>query len=129
MRVVFSNRKPIFAREKRAMVYFLLLQCLTAVSLFGFAALYWNHTVALSVALGGVLSIVPTIFLGLWFFLRKPQKMMRDLYIAELIKLVLIGGLFIAMLRYFDVQLLPFLLGFCGVYAVYFLAPTIMKGI
>lgn len=120
----------IFAKEKRALLRFLFIQCAMALLFWGISKVYFSATVALSVLLGGGLAVVPGLFLSLWFFCRNAQparKVLRDLYIAEAVKLCLIGGLFVVMLHYFDVQLLPFLVGFCGVYAAYFIAPRIMK--
>ena len=125
-----STKKAVFVKEKRALLIFFAWQCLIAIAISAIAAFCWGRVIAVSVLQGGILAIVPAFFLSMWFFLRSPknpQKALRDVTIAEFLKIILICVLFIVMLRYGHIQFLPFLVGFCTTYAVYFIAPIVMK--
>ncbi|MDP1573528.1 MAG: ATP synthase subunit I [Coxiellaceae bacterium] len=125
-----STKKPLFAKEKRALFVFFAWQCSVAIAISAIAAFCWGRVIAVSVLQGGILAIVPALFLSMWFFLRSPknpQKALRDVTIAEFLKIILLCLLFVVMLRYSHILFLPFLAGFCVTYAVYFIAPCVMK--
>lgn len=121
--------RAVFGKEKRAMMLFFVIQCVIAIVLFVLAAYVWGLSIGFSVLQGGVLAIIPAFLLGLWFLYRSPSSStpLRDLYLGEFVKILLIALMFLLMLRYGDVKLLPFLAGFCGTYAAYFVAPLFMK--
>lgn len=133
MRAIFAkNRagKGIFQKEKRSVMIFFGWQAVVAVLISIVAAIFFTREIAVSVFQGGLLAIVPALFLSLWFFLRAPKdskQTLRDVYFAELLKILLLCVLFVMMLRYGHIHFLPFLAGFCLTYMVYFIAPVVMK--
>lgn len=133
MRAIFTQNgrgKPLFAQQKRAVMIFFMWQILIALVICVLFAIFSGHKVAFSVLQGDILAIAPALFLSLWFFWRLPgntANAKRDVYLAEFLKIALICALFLVMLRYGHIQFLPFMAGFCGTYAAYFLAPFVIK--
>lgn len=123
-----KNNTP-FKKEKTAVARFLLWQVVGSIFSSLMVWFFWNPTAAKSTLLGGLIAVIPNGFLAFYFFMRKhphPHKMMRDMVVGELLKIVMVGGLFIVALRFFDLALLPFLVGLGSVYAVYFAAQLLM---
>lgn len=80
-----------------------------------------------SVLLGGVVWLLPNIYFVYQVFskIKPAQAIVRTFYRAELIKLVLSAGLFIAVIKYVPVNFLAFLAGFGLAQLGFWLAPFI----
>ncbi|PIZ04794.1 MAG: hypothetical protein COY58_03335 [Gammaproteobacteria bacterium CG_4_10_14_0_8_um_filter_38_16] len=122
MRAIWIKKNTIGKKEKKAVIRFLLWQCLITLFATLLVWVVWNHIAAKSTLLGGLLAFVPNVFLAWYFFTRNqsnPKKIAMTCYVGEIIKVVSIGILFVLMLRWYDIALAPFLAGFCAVYIVY----------
>jgi F0F1-type ATP synthase assembly protein I len=94
---------------------FLQWQLLVAMSLTAIAWFLWGNDSALSVLFGGLLVVIPNIFLAIYLFIRA-----NSIYVGEALKIILTGLLLVLLLHYFSIALAPLLLGLLGTYAVYF---------
>lgn len=122
MRAIWIKKNTIGKKEKKAVFRFLLWQFLVALFVTVLVLIIWNHTAAMSTLFGGLLAFVPNVFFAWFFFTRtncNPKKIATWCYVGEIIKVVSIGILFVLMLRWYEIALAPFLMGFCAVYLVY----------
>ena len=118
-------------KEKQALMRFLTSQGIVTVGLTLMVRLLWDQAAAWSTCLGGLLVIIPNIFLIVYLSVRvdprHPTQMVRACYIGEAIKIVLIASLLVLMLHFDNVALGPLLLGLIGTYAVYIIAPKLLR--
>lgn len=81
--------------------------------------------------LGAASGVLPNALFMLWLFAQiqpsKPQKMMRALYLGELMKLILMAGCLIAIFKWLSPQPGISLIAFIIVLVVYWLAPFIIN--
>ena len=87
------------------------------------AALIFGRITAGSVLLGGLIALVPNIFLAIYLFAfinhSDARKTMIACYTGEALKLILIIILMILALHFFSINLPAFLVGLMGTYLVY----------
>lgn len=102
-------------KEKVAIRRFLQRQLLVAMCLTVLAAFLGGFNFARSTFFGGLLVVVPNIFLAIYLFIH-----VNSIYIGEMLKIILMGLLLVLLLHYFNIALAPLLLGLIGTYAVYF---------
>jgi len=126
VRAAYMKNKTLFYKEKRKITRFLCWQLVVAVSLSIIIAILWNPAAAISTLIGGLLVLIPNIFLAIIFFAltksNSSKKMVRACYMGEALKIVLIAVLFVLVLHWYAVMLAPLLIGFCGTYAVYLMS-------
>ena len=131
MHAILLKKKTISQTEKRAMLSFLQWQTIVAILLIAISALMFDGGVARSVFFGASVVLLPNIVLAVYIFVRAAertaQQVVRACYIGEVIKLGLIAGMMIFILRTFTVQMGSFLIGLIGTYLVYVFSPVILK--
>lgn len=106
-----------FLTTTRKKIYKLFyFQLIFTMILSVFFLLYQNFTSGLSVFLGSVAWIIPCFYFSHKCFIirnnEKPVKLVKRLFIAEILKLVISGVLLVIFVKFININLLPFLLGF-----------------
>lgn len=117
------TEKTIARKERRAIKRFLLSQSAVVAVLSISAALIFGRITASSVLLGGLIALIPNVFLAVYLFAfikhADARKTMIACYAGEALKLVLIIILMILALYFFSIHLPAFLVGLMGTYLVY----------
>lgn len=122
-----SNRGPVFVQNN--MDSFLLVQLAVVAIAALVAGLFIKWQISIGILSGGLAVIVPG-----WVFVKKlfyntgatqADKIMRNLYLGEVLKLVLIGAISIVFLVVVKVGLLPFFVGFVAAQLAHWLAPFV----
>lgn len=118
-------------KEKLALTRFLLWQGMVTVGLTVMVRLLWDQAAAWSTFQGGLLAVIPNIFLITYLSVRvdprHPKQMAKACYVGEAIKIMLTVLLLMLMLHFNSVALAPLLLGLMGTYAVYIIAPKLLR--
>lgn len=131
--VYLRTDNEISQKEKRAVKRFLFAQGCVVVILSTAAEFFYGKITAISVLIGGLIAWMPNIFLAIYMFTGINQKNARKTvvssYVGELLKLLLIVFLMVIALRFFNIILLPFLIGLMGTYVVYSFALVWLKKI
>lgn len=109
-------------KDKAIFRRFLMWQFIVTVFLTVVVGLLWGYQAARSTFFGGLLAVVPNIFLSLYLFWRA-----NSIYVGELLKIILTGVLLVFLLHFFDIALAPLLIGLLGTYAVYFFSGCLIK--
>lgn len=107
---------------------FFLIQIVLVMITGCVAAFFWTG-LALSVFLGGLLAVLATAVFAFSVLARqsmRPKKILRAFMLGEFVKLLVIAGLFVTALHFFDIQLIAFLVGFLSAYMVYMLSPVLL---
>ncbi len=95
------------------------------------AALILGKIEAGSVLIGGIICIVPTAVFARWWFAYYKADDMKQLvkvfYLGELLKLALIGIMFVVFLYLFPIQILWCLAGYMSAQVAFWLAPLLVK--
>lgn len=107
-----------------------MTQLFAVVVLFPFVQLYWDRATAISVTLGGLICVLPNLFLYRCMFAhfgaQAAQKILRGFYFGECCKILLTAVLFSIA---FNVQgILPksLLMGFVLTQGFFWFAPLIV---
>lgn len=107
----------------------IILQCL-AVLIIAFAWGFMGFASMTSALLGGVASIVPSLYFAWRFFASgkasEPHKIVAAFYRSELVKLLLSVVLVLGILSMVRVQMPAFLTGFIGANMGMWFAPLLM---
>ncbi len=81
---------------------------------------------ALSALIGGGIGAFSSLIMVLFVFRgggeKSPGELIRGVYVGEFFKLILTVGLFIAVIVYVDVAILPLLIGYAATFVVYWAA-------
>lgn len=81
---------------------------------------------AVSALIGGSIGIVAGLYQALRMFRidasKDPDGFLRSVYVGEAIKILLTVALMLAAIKALDVAMLPFMLGYIAIYAVYWMA-------
>ena len=81
---------------------------------------------ALSALIGGGIGAFSSLVMVLFVFRgggeKSPGELIRGVYVGEFFKLILTVGLFIAVIVYVDVAILPLLIGYAATFDVYWAA-------
>ena len=92
------------------------------------AGAFWlgGSSAALSALTGGAIGIVAGLYQALRMFRvdagKDPEGFMRGVYVGEAVKIVLTVALMIAAIRVLGVGMLPFMIGYIGIYSIYWIA-------
>lgn len=94
------------------------------------AALWFGTVQAGSVLLGGIVCILPTLVFARWWFAAYHADQLRRLvkvfYLGEILKLALIGLLFVIALWIFPLHIGWFLVGYMSAQLAFWLAPLLL---
>lgn len=86
---------------------------------------------SLSVLLGGVACVLPSVYFARRLFsttsARAAKKIVRAFYVGELFKLALSAGLVVIITLLVPVSIVPFIVGFVGAQFGFWLAPMFIK--
>lgn len=111
---------------QRAVFRLALWQVVLTAFVAVIAAWIGGSEAAASAATGGGIGIVAGLYQGLRMFSvdagRNPQSFMQGVYVTEALKVVTTVALMIAAIKLLHVELLPFLIGYIAIYAVYWAA-------
>lgn len=92
------------------------LQIVLVIILTVFFLFYQGLTSALSVFLGSIAWIIPSFYFSRKCFIIRtnssPNKLVRRIFITELLKLIVSSVLLVTFVKFININLLPFLLGF-----------------
>jgi ATP synthase protein I len=81
---------------------------------------------AVSALIGGSIGIIAGLYQALRMFRidasKDPEGFLRGVYVGEAVKILLTVALMIAAIRVLKVAMLPFMLGYIAIYAVYWMA-------
>jgi F0F1-type ATP synthase assembly protein I len=116
------ERGCLVRKEKAAFRRFLQWQLLVVFALTVITWFVWGRHFALSVLAGGLLVVIPNIFLVIYLFIR-----VNSIYVGEALKIILTGLLLVLLLHYFSIALAPLLLGLLGTYTVYFFSRCFIR--
>ena len=93
-----------------------------------------SKTSSISIVLGGVVWFIPNLYFAYKVFPNTktaltPQRIVRNFYRAEVIKLLLSALIFIVILKIFAVAMLPFLTGYAAAQVSFWIASllTLLK--
>lgn len=109
-------------KEKTVFRRFLMWQFVVTVCLTVMIGLLWGYYAARSTFAGGLLAVIPNIFLSVYLLWRA-----NSIYVGEFLKIILTGILLILLLHCVSVALAPLLIGLLGTYAVYFFSGFLIK--
>lgn len=120
---MWMGKNSFLRKEKKVAIQFIAFQFVILLTLTFFAALFWNKTMAISTALGGMLAIIPNIIFGIYVFSRQNF----NFYLAEAIKISVLVLCLWLILHFYNAALLPLLIGFLGTYTIYNTIFTFLK--
>jgi len=109
-------------KEKTVFRRFLMWQFIVTVCLTVIVGLLWGYHAARSTFFGGLLAVIPNIFLSIYLLWRA-----NSIYVCEFLKIILTGILLVLLLHCVNVALAPLLMGLLGSYAVYFFSGFLVK--
>ena len=108
----------------------LLIQGIFVVFLGLTAAIIYDWIIAFSIFLGGLIGLLPSMFFAYRLFketgARAAVRIIRNFYIGSLVKLVLVGVLFVLVINYFTVNVLAVVLGFAFSQVILSLSPLVL---
>jgi F0F1-type ATP synthase assembly protein I len=108
--------------NKTAMRRFLMCQFIVTVCLAIIVGLCWGYDAARATFFGGLLAVIPNIFLSMYLSWRS-----NSIYVGEMLKIILTGLLLVLLLHFVTVGLAPLLIGLLGTYTVYFFSGFLIK--
>ncbi|MBU0456378.1 MAG: ATP synthase subunit I [Pseudomonadota bacterium] len=115
----------------RGCLRLLLFQIAIAAVLFLTGLLFFSVPVAVSLLLGGSVSIIAqSVFAALFFRHsggRAIRRIVHSFYIAEAIKLVLTAVLFLIVIVFLHVKMPPFFMGYLITYLSFWLSPVCFR--
>lgn len=108
-----------------------LLQIIVLLSLT-LACLLWHQVkMAISLFLGGMFCIAPTLFFATWWFsyyrVIAAKRLVRVFYLAELARLLTIGLLFVLAQKFLPICIVACLIGFMVAQVTFWLAPLLQS--
>lgn len=101
---------------------FLMWQFIVTVCLTVIVGLLWGYLAARATFFGGLLAVIPNIFLSTYLYWRP-----SSIYVGEMLKIILTGTLLVLLLHWVTVAFAPLLIGLLGTYAVYFFSGLLIK--
>lgn len=123
MRAIWTKKKIVSRKEKIAVIQFLAKQLILLLVIASIIAAIGHYSAAKSALLGGLLVWIPNVFLVFFIFsqdsISDPKKIVNAFYVGEVLKILLMCILFVLMLHWYTIALIPFLIGMAGAYLVY----------
>ena len=117
--------------ERARMCYQVKLSALSALLLAVFFALFSKISIAASVFLGGLIWFIPNIYFAYRLFIAigslPPKRMIKQFYLAEIIKILLSVFFIIIVISFFTVQAIPLFIGYLVTQFVFWLTPLLTE--
>ena len=123
-----NNRGPIIVQKN--MDWFIITQLVVVIIVAFFYGLFFGWAGSIGVLSGGIAIIVPG-----WIFVKKlfhrtgatqTGKIIRNLYVGEVLKLVITAVISVLFLAFIRVNVLSFFVGFIMAQMAYWLAPFVV---
>lgn len=115
----------------RKQAYWLIVFQAAIVGLLFFVWLVFRDiNSGFSTILGGSACIIPSLYFIKKVFSpkkRTPQKIIRDFYLGEMVKLLLSAALLVLILKFIPVKIVPLLSGYIGAYLAIWILPLALK--
>lgn len=109
----------------------MFLQLAVVLAAAAVVGLIWGGPQAASVGIGGVTCAIPQLYFARRFFAATgalaTKQIVRGMYRAEMIKLLLTGLLFMVVFKYLPIDVPAFFLGFLLAQLTAWVSPLIMK--
>jgi ATP synthase protein I len=116
---------------RRQALYFSIFQMTVAFCVAVLIWLFWGFSSGVSAFAGGLTCVIPNGFFAWRFFgatgALAAKQIVRGMYRAEMIKLLLTGLLFLVVFTYLPVDVLPYFVGFLLAQFAGWFAPLIIQ--
>lgn len=123
--------RDITERLRRQALYFTLFQMAVTLGVALVIWLFWGFYSGVSAFTGGMICVIPNLYFAWRFFSATgalaAKQIVRGMYRAEMIKLLLTGLLFLVVFTYLPIDVLPFFAGFILTQFVGWFAPLIIQ--
>ena len=116
---------------RRQAFYFTIFQVAVMLGVAALIGLFWGFHSGVSAFIGGLTCAIPGLYFAWRFFSATgalaTKQIVRGMYRAEMIKLLLTGLLFLVVFTYLPIDVLPFFVGFVLAQFAGWFAPLIIK--